>query len=585
MFMWIIPIIFMTKPIFKKPAALALIVDLILSLACLTAMYYITYDVKGMGWRVGKPNTLDIVFGTIAVLVILEATRRKVGLVMPVLAIIFILYGFFGQYMPGVLRHRGLDLADFISGLYMGQEGIFGTPAGVAANFIMVYILFGSFLKATGAGDFFTRLADGGFGWARGGPAKGAVVSSGLMGMISGSAVANVVTTGTFTIPMMRKTGYSAETAGAVESVASTGGQIMPPIMGAAAFIMADYLGVSYWTVVSAAIVPAILYYLVLFLVVDLEAGKQHLHGCNRAELPKVKDTMKDSGHLLIPVLVLIYLLGVVKYSAQKAAFWAILLTLVCSMFRKHTRINIKKFFGCLIDGALSAVEVAAVCGCAGVIIGVLMRTGLGMTISSILVQLSGGNLLVLMILTMLASMIMGMGLPTSACYIIVATFIAPAMVKMGIIPVAAHLFAFYYACLSTITPPVALASYAAAGVAKCSPMKVGWESVRLGLAGFIVPYMFVYGNGLLLIGGIGSVLQAVLTAIVGAYSLSVGLVGFQFTRMPWYMRIPYLAASLLLISQGTTTDIVGVAIVVVFSLLNFERRKNNRAKNTNNVT
>lgn len=577
LFMWVLPIIFMTKPVFSKLKWLALAIDLILSFAALGSMYYITYDVRGMGWRVGAPNTMDIVMGTIAVLVIIEATRRKVGIVMPVLSLVFILYGFWGQSLPGVLRHRGLDLSDFISGLYMGQEGIFGTPAGVAADFIMVYILFGSFLKATGAGDFFTKLADGGFGWARGGPAKGAVVSSGLMGMISGSAVANVVTTGTFTIPMMKKTGYASETAGAVEAVASTGGQIMPPIMGAAAFIMADYLGVPYWTVVKAAFFPAVLYYLTLFLMVDLEAGKRKLHGRPRDQLPNIKQTMKESGYLLIPILVLIYLLGVVKYSAQKSAFWAIVLVVICSMFRKHTRINFTKLVNCLVDGALSGIEVAAVCGCAGVVIGILMRTGLGMTLSSVLVSLSGGNLVVLMILTMLVSIIMGMGLPTSACYIIVATFIAPAMVKMGVTPMAAHLFAFYYACLSTITPPVALASYAAASVAKCNPMKVGIESVRLGSAGFIVPFMFVFGNGLLLEGSIVAVLQAIITAALGGYALSVGLTGYQFTAVSILMRTVYLATALLLIAQGSITDVVGLVLLVAASFIN--REKENRAK------
>jgi len=574
LFIWVIPVILMTNPIFKKPAALALGIDLAISIACCVAMFYITYDVKGLGWRIGNPNALDIVMGTIAILAIIETSRRKVGMVMPILSIVFILYGFFGPYLPGVLRHRGLDIADFISGLYMGQEGIFGTPAGVAADFIMVYILFGSFLKATGAGDFFTKLADSGFGWARGGPAKAAVISSGLMGMISGSAVANVVTTGTFTIPMMRKTGYTAETAGAVEAVASTGGQIMPPVMGAAAFIMADYLGVPYWGIVVAAFFPAILYYVVLFFMVDLEAGKRKLLGSPRSELPSPKETLRDGGHLLIPIFVLIFLLGVVKYSAQKSAFFAVVLTVLCSMLRKNTRINFKKLISCLVDGALSGVEVAIVCGCAGVVIGILMRTGLGMTLSSILIQLSGGNLLILMILTMLASIVMGMGLPTSACYIIVATFIAPAMVQMGVVPMAAHLFAFYYACLSAITPPVALASFAAAGVAKCSPMKVGLESVRLGSAGFIVPYMFVYGNGLLMMGEPLAVAQAIITALIGGYSLSIALVGYQFTSVSVPRRVLYCAAALLLIHQGGMTDMIGIVIAVLLSVLNRTQNK-----------
>lgn len=584
LFMWVVPIVYMTNPVFKKHEKLALVVDFMLSVACLVAMYYIMHDVRGLGWRVGAPNQLDIIMGVIAILTIVEATRRKVGLIMPLLSLIFILYGFGGTSLPGILRHRGLDLGDFVSGLYMGQEGIFGTPAGVAADFIMVYILFGAFLKATGAGDFFTKLADGGFGWARGGPAKGAVVSSGLMGMISGSAVANVVTTGTFTIPMMRKTGYSSEMAGGVEAVASTGGQIMPPIMGAAAFIMADYLGISYWSVVKAAFFPAMLYYLVLFFMVDLEAGKRKLFGRPRSELPSVKQTMRESGFLIIPILVLIYLLGVVKYSAQKSAFWAILLVIACSMIRKHTRINFKKFVSCLIDGALSGVEVAAVCGCAGVVIGILMRTGLGMTLSSVLVSLPGGNLVVLMILTMIVSMIMGMGLPTSACYIIVATFIAPAMIKMGVIPMAAHLFAFYYACLSTITPPVALASYAAAGVAKCSPMKVGFESVRLGSAGFIVPFMFVFGNGLLLEGSALSIIQAVITASIGGYALSIGLTGYQFTDVGVFSRLFYLAAALMLIFQGSITDIIGIAMIAALTVINHKQNIRLKLKGSDNM-
>lgn len=567
------PMIFLMKP-FHKNKVVANIVDICLIAGTLASIGYILYDFEGMGWRVGNPSQWDILFGIVLVVAVIDGTRRMIGWTLPVLSILFLLYGYFGQSMPGLLRHRGMNIGSIVSCLYMGEEGIFGTPTGTAANFILVFILFGSFLRATGAGDFFTELADGAFGYLRGGPAKAAVVSSGLMGMISGSAVANVVTTGTFTIPMMKKTGYRSEVAAGVEAVASTGGQIMPPIMGAAAFIMADYVGVSYWSVVVAAIFPAILYYVALFFMVDFEAGKAKLTGTPKELLPNVKECFQKNWFLLIPVLVLIFFLGVIGYSPQKSAFWGVASVILCSMFSKRTRITLKKFINGLVDGALGGLEVAAVCACAGIVIGILMRTGLGMMLSGMLVQLSGGHLLILLVLTMLVSMIMGMGMPTSACYIIVATFIAPAIIEMGVAKMAAHLFAFYYACLSAITPPVALASFAAAGVAKCNPMKVGIESVKLGAAGYIVPFMFIYGEGLLLSGGIVSIIQCIITALIGAYALSVSLVGHQFTSVQFVLRFGYFAAALLLISQGGLTDIAGIVLVVLLSSLNWRMSK-----------
>jgi TRAP transporter 4TM/12TM fusion protein len=386
--------------------------------------------------------------------------------------------------------------------------------------------------------------------------------------------VANVATTGTFTIPLMKKTGYRPEIAGAVEAVASSGGQIMPPIMWAAAFIMADFLKVSFLSVVLAATIPAVLYYVALFFVVDLEAAKGGLKGLPRAELPSAKSTLLKSGYLLVPICVLIFLLGVVRYSPQKAAFFTIVLLIAIASIGAHTRMTPKKLLKALIRGGLGGLEVAAVCACAGIAIGIIMRSGLGFTLTGILIELSHGNLLVLMILTMLVSTIMGMGLPTSACYIIVAVLIAPAMVQLGVVPIAAHLFAFYYATLSAITPPVALASYAAAAVAGAPPMAVGWQSFRIGLTGFIVPYMFVFGPSLLMIGEPHKVAIAFLTASLGTFALAISLVGTLFTKVPSFIRAMAFIAAMLLIKPGLSTDLGGVTILSAIVVVNWLQMK-----------
>jgi TRAP transporter 4TM/12TM fusion protein len=520
--------------------------------------------------RGGIPNAMDTVMGILAVAVVIEATRTKVGWALPIMAGLLLVYGFFGPSMPSLIEHRGLDLGTTISALYLSEDGIFGIPVAVTAEFIICFIIFGAFLQVTGAGEFFSSLAKATIGGVRGGPAKAAVVGSALMGTISGSAVANVATVGTITIPLMKKVGYKAEVAGGIEATGSCGGQIMPPVMGAAAFIMADFLKVSYAQVAIAAAFPAVLYYLALFFMVDLEAAKTGLKGMAKEDIPSMRRTMLEGGHLLIPILALIVLLGGIQYSPQKAAFLSIVALVAISFLRPHTRLNLERALTALAQGAIGCLEVTVVCACAGIAIGIIMRTGLGFMLTNVLIELSHGSQPLLMVLTMVTSTILGMGLPTSACYIIVAVLIAPAMIKLGVLPMAAHMFAFYYATLSAITPPVALAAYAAAGIANAPPMITGLHASRLGLTGFIVPFMFVYGPEILLIGDMTDILISCVASIVGVYALSVALMGWVFTAVPIWARVVCFAGSLLLIKPGILTDIIGLAMLTGVILLNY---------------
>ena len=520
--------------------------------------------------RGGIPNTLDMIMGILAVIVVMEATRSKVGLALPIMVSVLLIYGFFGQSMPSLIEHRGLDIGTMISALYLSEDGIFGIPVAVTAEFIICFIIFGAFLQVTGAGDFLSNLAKATIGGVRGGPAKAAVVGSALMGTISGSAVANVATVGTITIPLMKKVGYRAEVAGGIEATGSCGGQIMPPVMGAAAFIMADFLKVSYAQVAIAAAFPAILYYIALFFMVDLEAAKTGLKGMSKEEIPSIRATMLHSGHLLIPIIALILLLGFIQYSPQKAAFLSIVALLLVSFLRPHTRLNAERTLTALAQGAIGCLEVTVVCACAGIAIGIIMRTGLGFMLTNVLIELSHGSLPVLMVLTMITSTILGMGLPTSACYIIVAVLIAPAMIKLGVLPMAAHMFAFYYATLSAITPPVALAAYAAAGIANAPPMLTGLHASRLGLTGFIVPFMFVYGPEILLIGNITDIVISCIASLVGVYALSVSMMGWVFTKVPIWGRVLCFGAALLLIKPGIITDLIGLSLLLAIVIVNY---------------
>ena len=567
-------LVFLSKPASVKHPRISALVDTLFVLAALVGFGYTFFERTNIEMFVGLPRPQDFVFGILCIICVVEGTRRKVGWALPIVAAVFFLYGVLGPFLPGLLRHGGMDSDALITALYMSEEGIFGVPTMAVANFVFAFILFGAFLQVSGAGEAFTNIALAAFGHMRGGPAKASVVSSSLIALLSGSAVANVVTTGPFTIPLMKKSGYSDSSAGAIEAVASTGGQIMPPIMGAAAFIMADILGVPYLEIIRAAIIPAILYYVALFFMVHAEAAKMNLQGVKVQIEGNIKKLLLGSWYAFLPIFTLVYFLGIARLSPQRSVFYAIAIVFIASMFRKHTRITPVKFLKALVSGAKTGMEVGIVVGCVGIVISIVLRSGLGLRLTTLLIELSGGILIVLLILTMLASFIIGMGLPTSAAYIIVAILIAPAMVRLGIPPIAAHLFVFYFACLSAITPPVALASFAAASLAEAPPMITCWKAVRYGLCGFIVPYMFVFGTPLIFVGTVPEIVLAFITACIGAYLLAIGLMGFQFMKVSLIFQFLFAACALLLIIPGWATDIVGLLGGIGLSALNYRNSK-----------
>jgi TRAP transporter 4TM/12TM fusion protein len=506
----------------------------------------------------------EVAAGCVGVLLLLEAARRSMGLGLPVIAIVFLAYTFAGPYLPGILSHQGFSLMWAVDHIFFTTEGIWGIPAGVSATFIVMFIIFAAFLEQSKGGDFFIDLSLGLFGRARGGPAKAAIFASGFMGMLSGSAVANVVTTGAFTIPLMQRLGYSSRFSGAVESVASSGGQLMPPIMGAAAFIIAEFLGMPYIKVAAAAAVPAFLYYFSAFSMVHFEALRINLKGLPASELPKVRKTLVYGFQFIIPVAVLVYLL-VKGNSPMRAGLWAILITILVSYIRVETRLSLKGILSALESGAKGAVQVALACATAGIIIGVLTLTGLGMRFNSIILLISQGSLLLTLVLTMFTSILLGMGLPTVAAYIIQVSLTVPVLTQnFGVHPMAAHFFIFYFAIISAITPPVALASYAAAGISGADPLKTAITSCRLGLAAFIVPYMFVYAPQLLLVGSTTKIILATVTSMIGVVALAGSVVGWFIKKTLFFERILLMAAALTLIKPGLYTDIAGLGLLAV---------------------
>lgn len=547
-------------------------VDLLLIVMLFSALAYLYSQYELLRNRAGVPNDLDIVFGTITIILVLEGTRRLIGNPLPILAALFILYALFGNLsiVPSFLRHGGYEWDRILYHLYMTTEGIFGTPLGVSASFIAIFILFGAFLHASGAGKFFIDLALSVFGRFRGGPAQASVVASGFFGSISGSAVANVAGTGTFTIPMMRKTGFQSKTAAAIEAVASSGGQFMPPVMGAAAFIIAQMLGITYLSVAIASVIPAVLFYFSVFIMVYLEARKTGIKGMDPEALSSIKNVLKQGWYLLLPPIILVFFLVVMRTSEVKAALWAIVFTVFVSFFRKQTRIGFRKMLSAMETGAKGLLEIAFATACAGIIIGVFTLTGLGLKLSGILIDLSGGSLVLLLILTMVASIILGMGMPTAPVYIILAVLVAPALVNMGVVPIAAHLFVFYFGIISAITPPVALAAYAGAAIARTDPIQTSFKAFKIGLVAFLLPYMFVYSPELLLEGD-GSFIQIVtttLSTVVGITAFAVGIQGnfFGYKVKP-LLRLLYFAGAFTLINAGLMSDLLGILILTVVTV------------------
>ncbi len=501
----------------------------------------------------------DQVVGVLGILLVLEAARRTIGTALPVVALAFLAYGLAGPWLPGVLHHRGLSAEIAIDQTWFTTEGIFGVPLGVAGTYVILFIIFGAFLEKSGAGQFFMNFANALAGGARGGPGKVSVVSSSLFGTISGSAVANVMVDGWLTIPMMKRTGFRPEAAAAIEAVASTGGQIMPPIMGAAAFVMAEFLGVSYTRVMIAAAIPALFYYGALFAAIHFNAVRTGLRGIPRHELPVLGQIIWRQGHLFLPVIVLLALL-LQGFTATYAAIVAAAAVILVSWLRPETALRWRTCLAALREGAEHTVPVAMACAAAGIVIGIVLQTGLALRFTSFLIELAGGRLLLALIITMLAGIVLGMGMPTTPAYIMQAALLIPAIIKLGVTPMAAHMFAFYFSCLSAVTPPVALAVYAAASIGGASLWGAGLQAVKFAAAGFIVPYFFVYSPALLFDGTWPEILRVVCTGTVGVVALAAGLEGYLLRPARWSERLLFIAAAVLLIDPALATDLLGLA-------------------------
>ncbi len=549
-------------------------IDVVLSVIATLMPLYIVVFYPELVLRAGLMTPTDMVFGSIGILMVLEAARRVVGWPIVTVAIVFLGYAFAGPNIPGTFAHRGVSSEMLVQHLYFTTEGVFGIPLGVSATFIFLFILFGAYLEKSGLGAFFIDLANAVAGWAKGGPAKVAVLSSALMGTVSGSSVANVAGTGSLTIPMMKKLGYRPEFAGAVEAASSTGGQLMPPIMGAAAFLMAEMVGIPYVDVAKAAIIPAALYFTGIMIGVHLEAKKLGLKGISRDQLPKIGKVIMDKGHLAIPLIAIIYLL-VSGYTPMRAALWAIALTIVAAMFRASTRMTIRDIIKGLADGARASLGVVIACATAGIIIGVVTKTGLGLKLGSTLIDLAGGQLLPTLFFTMITSIILGMGVPTTANYIITATIAAPAAIQLGVPVLAAHMFTFYFGIIADITPPVALAAFAGSGIARSNPFKTGITAAKLAIAAFIIPYIFVMSPVLLMIDvTFPKILIILITSLIGMTGIAISVSGYFNTKASWLERIFFFGGGLMMIDPNVTTDIVGLLILVVAFIIQFIKKR-----------
>lgn len=579
--------------------------DIVLGLIGAACWLYIVVNFDSLVRRSGNNTPLDVAVGIVGILVLFESCRRIVGLPIMIIAGSFIVFAFAGKYLPGFLHHRGYSLQRVVCHLFYNTEGIMGTPIGACSTFIFLFILFGALLEKTGIGHFFIDVCNALAGGASGGPAKVAVLSSALLGTVSGSSVSNTVGSGSFTIPMMKKLGYKGEFAGAVEAAASTGGQIMPPIMGAAAFLMAESLGLPYITIVKAAVVPAILYFTGIFITVHLEAKKLGLKGLPKDQLPRFMPLLLKKGYMILPLVVIIYFL-----CAGKTAVFAALMGIIACVLvgfgvsvsdLAHGR---KPSFGgkdiveIMCTAARNIISVAIACGMAGIIIGIVTLTGLGLRLGNGLVMLAHGKLLLTLVFTMVASIILGMGAPTTANYLITSTITAGAIISLGIEPLAAHMFAFYFGIIADVTPPVALAAIAGAAIAKAKPMKTALNATKLAIGAFIIPYMFVYNSKMLMINASTlSVVMIIITAILGMFGISVALEGYGFNNTGFFYnsrkgkatiiafdaveRLLFAIAGLLCVIPETKTDIIGVSLLAVLIAYQLILKKVRNTKET----
>jgi TRAP transporter 4TM/12TM fusion protein len=537
--------------------------DMIFAVLAVVTNGYIVINFATLTSRAGLMTNTDTILGIILIILLLEAARRVVGNILTGIAGFFLFYTIFGQYFPSVIAHRGVSIANLVRHMYLTLEGIYGTALGVSASFIFLFVTMGAILTHMGTGEFLIDFAIAAFGKQRGGPAKAAVVSSALFGLISGSSVANIATTGTFTIPLMKKTGYKAYFAGSVEAAASIGGQIMPPVMGAAAFIIAQNLGQPYLMVCAAAAFPAMLYFTGIFFSVHQEAVRMGLRGLSPEEIPRIKDLLKRS-YLIIPLVVIITMM-VMGFSPAYAGLVSIISAIVLSWVKKETRFTPKKLFYAFSDGAKNALEVLIACAAVGFIVGSFTLSGMGLKLASLVIELGNGNLFITLVFTAIASLVLGMGVPTTANYVMMAMITAPALVVVGVMPMAAHLFCFYYGIISDLTPPVALGSLAGAGIAGAEFWPTAFNGSKLAVAAYVAPFLFVY-HPVLLIGQQPFEivhLYYLAFAFISIMILSSGLYGFVISKTTWFERIMLFASAYLVTMESILLSLAGLAIFI----------------------
>lgn len=572
----------------KKPGQKFSYFDLALAGLGIISIGYITVNYTNLHVeRMSQANNLDYIFAILCILVLFEITRRSIGWFIPIISVIAMIYAVYGAYFPIDFAHSGFSIERLLYRIYMTSNGIFGSTLSIASTYIVLFILFGSFLSASGASKLFNDLALAIAGQRRGGPAQVAVITSALTGTLNGSAVANVATTGAFTIPLMKSIGLKPRFAGGVEAAASTGGMIMPPIMGAAAFIMAGFLGVPYTVVVIAGIIPALLYYIALIFAVDTEAKKLGLKGISKDNIPDIKKVLLERGALLIPIIVVFAVL-LTGRTAIMAGFAGIITAIITSYLTKDksNRVTVKKFFEALSDGARGSVQVAIACASVGIIIAVVSMSGVGSMLAYNVIDIAGGNLFLILTMVMATCIVLSFGLPSTALYIVVAVTAAPALVQAGVTPLAAHFFVFYFGAMSNVTPPVALAAYTGAGIANADPMKTSWTALRLALPGFIIPFIIAYDPIILLDTSEGPIeylrlLGVVVTAIIGVYALAVGLGKYIRTKLNIIEQILMILVAFLLITTDQMMDLIGIIIFVVVMIIHFMRsRKKVEASN-----
>ncbi|MBI5442542.1 MAG: TRAP transporter permease [Deltaproteobacteria bacterium] len=554
------------------------VVDLVLVFLSVFVGGYVFSQFEAISFRTGMPSVMDTVCSTVAILLVLEATRRVIGWSIIVLCVIGFAYLAFGSHLPPSIAHTGFGFQDVANFMFFSTEGILGLPLGVSSTVIATFIIFGAFLVSSGAGSFVIDLGLAFFGKYRGGPAKAAVIGSCCFGAITGSQLANVAAVGVLTIPLMKRVGYRPMVAASVEALASTGGMLVPPVMGAVAFIIPEMIGGSYWDVCRAALIPGLLFYTSVYMVVELQAAKYGLVGLPKEELPRARDVFLSRGHMLTPLLALIVCITWFGYSTQKAGAWAVVVCILASQLRSKTRMTLPKIATALEKGAKGTLIVAACCASAGLITGAISMTGLGLRFSDVLVSLAGGNVILMLLLAMIASLILGLPLPPVTCYLMLAVLAAPALIKAGVHPMAAHLFVFFFGALGNISPPVAPTSFAAAGIAESDPVKTTNLTFLYSLPSFLVPYLYVYSNELLLIGPLPMVLLKVVSAFVGISCMAVTFHGFLFRNIGWLERSLFLLGGLLIVYPHGWTMVAGYALIALLTSVQFFRTRSQRA-------